>query len=121
VGWLPVQGEDRQRHLEALRRSDMEAMLGYYKQNYPREANTASPAPFPRVQAPVLMIHGLDDQAILPGGLNGTWEWVGADLTIVTLPGAGHFVQHDAAQAVTDTVVTWLRARSPALSGPADS
>jgi hypothetical protein len=29
--------------------------------------------------------------------------------------------EHDAAQAVTDTMVTWLRARSPALSGPADS
>lgn len=115
VSWLPVQGEDRLRHLEALRRSDIEAMLSYYKVNYPREGSGAQPASFPQVKAPVLAIHGLDDQAILPGGLNSTWERVESDLTIVTLPGAGHFVQHDAAQAVTDTMVSWLSARRPAV------
>jgi hypothetical protein len=32
-----------------------------------------------------------------------------------------NFVQHDAGQAVTDTVVTWLRAHRPLLSGPGGS
>ncbi|MGH3855011.1 MAG: hypothetical protein ACRDR6_16250 [Pseudonocardiaceae bacterium] len=60
----------------------------------------------------------LRDTAILPGGLNGSWDWVDAPLTIVTLPEAGHFVQHDDSEAVTITMVTWLHAttRRPAPS-----
>ncbi len=49
--------------------------------------------PMPNVRSPVLMFHGLDDQALLPGALSGTWDWIDADLTLVTVPGAGHFVQ----------------------------
>jgi pimeloyl-ACP methyl ester carboxylesterase len=33
------------------------------------------------------------------------------DLTIVTVPGSGHFVQQDAAQIVSDTMVDWLSRR----------
>jgi pimeloyl-ACP methyl ester carboxylesterase len=63
------------------------------------------------VKVPVLMFHGLEDQALLPGGLNGTWQWVEKDLTIVTIPGASHFVQQDAAAQVSDTMVDWLARR----------
>ena len=35
-----------------------------------------------------------------------------ADLTLVTLPGAGHFVQHGAADVVTGTLRSWLLART---------
>ena len=66
---------------------------------------------FPKVKAPVLMFHGLEDQALLPGALNGTWQWVEKDLTIVTIPGASHFVQQDAADMVSDTMVDWLARR----------
>jgi pimeloyl-ACP methyl ester carboxylesterase len=59
-------------------------------------------------------MHGLDDQALLPGALNGTWEWVEKDLTIMTIPGAGHFVQQDAADTVSRTMVSWLAQRKPA-------
>ena len=70
-------------------------MLNYYKANYPRpDAETASIAPeAPNVAMPVLMFHGLEDTALLPGALNGTWNWIDADLTLVTIPGASHFVQ----------------------------
>ena len=44
------------------------------------------------------MIHGLGDTALLPGALNNTWDWLDKDLTLVTVPGAGHFVQQDAAE-----------------------
>jgi epoxide hydrolase 4 len=54
------------------------------------------------------MIHGLKDQALLPGALNDTWKWIDADLTLVTIPSAGHFVQQDAAELVTRTMTTWL-------------
>lgn len=103
----------RERYLQAFRQSDFEAMLNYYKANYPKP--DAPPPPtnftFPKVRAPVLMFHGLNDEALLPGALNGTWQWVEQDLTLMTLPGAGHFVQQDAADTVSNTMVDWLARR----------
>jgi pimeloyl-ACP methyl ester carboxylesterase len=61
-----------------------------------------------KVQAPVLQIHDLQDQFLLPGVLNNTWEWLENDWTLLTIRQAGHFVQHDAAQLVTNTFVNWL-------------
>ena len=106
----------RARYVDAFRRSDFEAMLNYYKANYPKPDAPAPSGPptFPKVKVPVLIMHGLDDQALLPGALNSTWEWVERDLTIMTIPGAGHFVQQDAAQTVSDTMVSWLQLRKPA-------
>ena len=93
-------------------------MLNYYKRNYPRvpEATAAQEPPdegaappgMPNVRCPVLVIHGLEDKALLAAGLNDTWEWVDSDLTLVTIPGAGHFVQQDAADLVTRTMRSWL-------------
>ena len=104
----------RPRYIEAFRRSDFDAMLNYYKRNYPRESGADVPAapPFPRVTAPVLMFHGLADRALHRDGLAGTWDWVDKDLTLVTIPGAGHFVQQDAAELVTSTIRWWLQARA---------
>jgi len=59
-----------------------------------------------------VMIHGLKDKALLAGALNNTWEWLEQDLTLVTLPDAGHFVQQDAADTVTRTIVSWLCLKS---------
>jgi pimeloyl-ACP methyl ester carboxylesterase len=108
--------EARKVYAAALRRSSMEGMLNYYKANYPRGPGdaqaktdaTATAPVFPPVKCPVLLIHGLKDQALLPGALNETWNWIDADLTLVTIPGAGHFVQQDAADLVTRTMVSWL-------------
>jgi pimeloyl-ACP methyl ester carboxylesterase len=61
-----------------------------------------------KVQCSVLMMHGLGDAALLSPALNGTWDWVEKDLTITTVPGAGHFVQADAADLVTKTMRAWL-------------
>jgi epoxide hydrolase 4 len=104
----------RARYVDAFKKSDFEGMLNFYKANYPRPdapASTGAPR-FPKGKAPGLILHGLDDQALLPGALNGTWEWVEKDLTIMTIPGAGHFVQQDAAQTVSDTMVDWLARRA---------
>ena len=54
------------------------------------------------------MLHGLKDPALLPGALNDTWKWLEKDLTLVTIPGAGHFVQQDASELVTKQIVRWL-------------
>ena len=126
----------RAQYIAAFESSDFAAMLNYYKANYPgtppegsnapqesaapdpSQGTSAVPEPpatstampdFPKVQSPVLMFHGLDDRALLPGGLNGTWNWVENNLTLVTIPGAGHFVQQDASDLVSATMVDWLR------------
>jgi pimeloyl-ACP methyl ester carboxylesterase len=98
----------RAAYVEAFRRSDFEAMLNYYKRNYPREPYTVDETPLVKVKAPVLMLHGLNDPYLLAGGLNNSWEFVESDLTLVTIPNAGHFVQHDAADMVTRTMLMWL-------------
>ena len=110
----------KERYVAAFEQSDFEAMLNYYKANYPRPpepgtapaAGTALAGPdTPNVRCPVLMFHGLDDTALLPGALAGTWNWIDADLTLVTIPGAGHFVQQDAAELVSSTMRDWLLRR----------
>jgi pimeloyl-ACP methyl ester carboxylesterase len=109
-GWV-TDPAARKRYVEAFERSDFTAMLNYYKANYPRVApgSEAPAAPtLPKATMPVLMFHGLDDKALLPGALNDTWEWLEKDLTLVTIPGAGHFVQQDASDLVTKTMKWWL-------------
>jgi pimeloyl-ACP methyl ester carboxylesterase len=98
----------RKKYLEAFRRSSIEAMLNYYKANYPREPYTDKNREFPKVRCPVLMFHGLKDKALLPGALNGTWNWIDSELTLITIPSSGHFVQQDAAERVTHKMVQWL-------------
>ena len=59
--------------------------------------------------------------ALVAGGIvwwmNGQrWEstdnaFVQADTTLVMIPDAAHFVQHDARELVNRTVVDWLNAR----------
>lgn len=106
-GWVKDPAA-KQKYIEAFKRSDFEAMLNYYKRNYPREPYQENKNPLPKVQCPVLMIHGLDDTALLPGALNNTWEWLEKDLTLVTVPKAGHFVQQDASDFVSRSMKMWL-------------
>src|SRR5271169_1139912 len=98
----------RAKYVEALKRSDAEAMLNYYKRNYPKEPYTEDTSPVVKTQMSVLMFHGLADTALLSGALNNTWDWMGKDLTLVTIPGASHFVQQDASDLVSRSMKMWL-------------
>jgi epoxide hydrolase 4 len=106
-GWVK-DPEAKKKYIEAFKRSDFEAMLNYYKRNYPREPYTEDTSPVVKTQMSVLMIHGLGDTALLSGALNNTWDWMGKDLTLVTIPGASHFVQADAPELVTKSMRMWL-------------
>lgn len=108
AGWVKDPAA-KKKYVEAFERSDFEAMMNYYRRNYPKEPYAEDLSPVVKVKAPVLMIHGLADTALLPGALNGTWEFLEKDLTLVTIPGAGHFVQQDASDLVTRSIVAWLK------------
>ncbi len=98
--------EARERYVETFERSSITSMLNYYRANFPTDLEEIEEPP--PVTCPTLVIHGLKDVALLPGALNGTWERVEAELTLVTIPEAGHFVQQDAAETVTNTMTDWL-------------
>ena len=99
----------RKKYVEALKRSSMEGMLNYYKANFPKPPYKDDKT-YPPVKCSVLMFHGLEDPYLLPGALNDTWKWVEKDLTLITVPKAGHWVHHDASELVTKRMVQWLTA-----------
>ncbi len=110
-----VQDTDAKKHYQnAFERSDFAAMLNYYKANYPSPGSDSAVAPSsppPLLTMPVLIFHGLEDTALHSDGLNNTWDWAEKDVTIVTVPGAGHFVQQDAPALVSQTMRWWLLTR----------
>ncbi len=95
----------------AFEKSSFDAMMNYYRRNYPREPYADDALNLPKVQCPVLQFHGLDDWALLPGALNDTWDHVARDWTLVTLPGTGHWAHHEEAELVTSTMKWWLAMR----------
>ena len=107
--WWVKDKADKPKYIAAMERSDFQAMLNIYKKNYPRPPYTEPAGEVVKVKCPVLMIHGLDDPALLPGALAGTWDWVERDLTLVTVPGAGHWVHHDAPELVNRAILSWLK------------
>lgn len=113
----PMTDTEQLRYVEAFGKSDIRAMLDYYRANYNPVLQDKAPLPYvddsPLVKAkmPVLMFHGLQDTALHHHALNNTWEWVERDLTIVTLPNAGHWVHHDEPEFVSSTIQDWLQRR----------
>jgi pimeloyl-ACP methyl ester carboxylesterase len=103
----------REKYVEAFRRSSFSAMMNYYRANYPKTAGPDAvrpfmPDPVPKIEVPLLVIHGMKDTALLSAGHAGTWDIGSKDSTLVMVPDAGHFVQHDAATLVNTTIRNWL-------------
>jgi epoxide hydrolase 4 len=112
AGWVKDPAE-KPGYVAAFRRSDFGSMMNYYRANYPSGTGEAvAPAPaYPPIKVPVLVIHGMKDTALNAAGHNGTWEHVQGDTTILMVPNAGHFVQHDAEKLVNATIRDWLNER----------
>ncbi len=99
----------RANYLEAFSRSSADAMMNYYRANYPRDPyDSGTFVELPEVQAPVLQFHGLLDTALLPGALNDTWEYLAADWTLVTIPGVSHWPHHEKPDMVSNMMRAWL-------------
>lgn len=109
AGWVEDE-EARKVYLQAFERSDIQAMLNYYKANLSgvrTDAPRSDPVS-PKIKVPALIIFGTGDIYLPVAALNNSWEWTDSDLTIVTLPGAGHFVLQDASEMVTANLRMWL-------------
>ena len=104
--WI-MDAEVKATYVEAFEKSDFEAMANYYKANFAKEPYQAIEST-PKIKVSTLQIHGLNDEALLPGSLNDTWLWMDADYTLATIPGVGHFVQQEAPDLVTNTIRAWL-------------
>ena len=100
-------------YLEAFENSSADAMMNYYRANFPREPYTSGAfVELDRIKMPVLQFHGLDDTALLADSLNDTWDELDQDWTLVTIPGAGHWPHHDKPEKVTNMMKAWLQLQS---------
>jgi pimeloyl-ACP methyl ester carboxylesterase len=111
-GWVTDEAA-REHYRAAFKRSDFDAMLAYYKRNYPDVSEVGSNGwgDAPNIAISTLVVHGLEDTALHSDGLNNTWDWIDSDLTILTVRGAGHFVQQDASGLVSAHLRAWLDLR----------
>ena len=108
AGWVKDPAE-KAKYVEAFKRSSFAGMMNYYRANYPSAPDpSAPPQVFPKINVPVLVIHGMKDTALLSMGHNDTWDQVSQDTTLLMAPNAGHFVQHDASELVDGTIRAWL-------------
>ena len=65
------------------------------------------PPALPKLTIPTLVIWALDDIALPPANIEGLDEVI-ADLTLVTVPGSGHFVQWEAPAEVNGALDAFL-------------
>lgn len=110
AGWVKDPLE-KAGYVEAFKRSSLVGMLNYYRANYPKTTNDKDglvAAKTPMINVPVLVIHGMKDKALNAAGHAGTWDHVSQDTTVLMIPSADHFVQHDAEALVNKTIRSWL-------------
>ena len=110
VGWVKDPAE-KGRYVEAFKRSSIVGMLNYYRANYPKtptDKGGLMAADAPMINVPVLVIHGMKDKDLSAAGHAGTWDQVSQDTTVLMIPSADHFVQHDAEALVNKTIRSWL-------------
>jgi|TARA_B100001971_G_scaffold200912_1_gene213004 pimeloyl-ACP methyl ester carboxylesterase len=107
-----VSSEVRQRYFKAFSQSSAKGMLDYYRAAF--SGLNAAPGEgqaLPNLSMPVLQFHGLQDKAVDKDGLRDTWNWINEDYTLVTIPSSNHWVQREAADMVSNTMLWWLKSR----------
>ena len=119
------EAEKRQYLAEWSQPGALTAMLNWYRASHlvvPPPLVTV-PIPdwvlgaFPKIDIPTMIVWGMRDPALLPIQLEGLERLV-ENLTIVRLPGAGHFAPWEAPEAVAEALGHFL-ASAPAATPPA--
>ena len=107
-----VSAEVRERYLAAFKQSSAKGMLDYYRAAFGGLIAGPGGSPeMPQLSMPVLQFHGLKDRAVDKDGLRDTWNWIDEDYTLVTIPDSGHWVQREAHEMVSNTMLSWLKSR----------
>jgi len=106
AGWVADEA-DRQALAASLRQSDPEAMLGYYRANVPL-GRVPDIGQLPLVRAPTLAMFGTHDPYVPASAFDGTFREVDNVTSVVAIPGAGHFIHHQAAGFVTREIENWV-------------
>jgi len=115
LAYLPDKKQNKY-YLEAFQKSDIDAMLNYYKASYPTpnqsssgtSSQSTSLVSLPNVKCPVLMIYGMQDNALPPAMLNNSWDRIDNNLMLYTIPNAGHFIQQERPETVNKVIRAWL-------------
>ena len=103
--------EEMKKYKDSWRESGaLTAAINYYRANslekffIRREMN--------KIKVPTLFIYGEKDSAILPETVQNVKDAVDATYQEVRVPESGHWVQQEAAEAVNDTLLEFLRDES---------
>jgi pimeloyl-ACP methyl ester carboxylesterase len=108
--------EERQAYLDDWSQPGaLTAMLNWYRASeivVPKVGDEASApawtkAPFPRILVPTLVLWAMRDTALLPVQLDGLHDLV-ADLRLVTIPDAGHFVPWEQPETVASAILDFM-------------
>ncbi|MFP5245368.1 MAG: alpha/beta fold hydrolase, partial [Thermoanaerobaculia bacterium] len=94
-------------------RGNLTPMLNYYRAL--RRARKDGRKQFQPVETPTLIIWGEEEPVFLSSALEGIEQWV-PNVRIERIPRAGHFVQHDAKERVTELLIEF--ASTPATAPP---
>ena len=81
--------------------------LNYYRANILKRL-FVKPQPDEKIQVPTLFIYGEKDQAILPETVKGVGDFVNAPFEEIRIPNAGHWVQQEASETVTQILRDFL-------------
>ena len=114
-GWVKDH-DAKEIYKEAFRNSSKEAMMNYYRANFPTLQNLEDEVflknrktSIPNIKSPVLIIHGEKDTYAPTENHNNTWKFVNNEVTIKVLPNAGHFIQQDESEKVTQSIQEFLK------------
>jgi pimeloyl-ACP methyl ester carboxylesterase len=83
------------------------AMLNYYRANIVKRFLSKAETP-PKIQVPTVFIYGEKDTAVLPETVKGVGEMIDAPYEEFRIPTSGHWVQQEAAEAVTEILREFL-------------
>ena len=111
-GWLT---EDVKNQYREVWRAGLKGGCNLYRASPLRPPTTGDPAAasvqLPRemltISLPTLVIWGLDDAALLPELVDGLDDYI-ADLTLIKVPGASHWIVHENPQLVIRSITEFL-------------
>ncbi|MEP5613364.1 MAG: alpha/beta hydrolase [Cyclobacteriaceae bacterium] len=109
LGWVTDQNA-KAHYRAAFDRSDKEAMINYYKANYPTRENLKKASfrnrntNLPNLPMPVLVVHGKKDQYLPLDGHAYTWNFVDNEFSMHVFDDAGHFIQQDESEKLTEVI-----------------